>query len=168
MARSAARLAAVQALYQIDMTGATPDSILKDVLERRIANLPLAEDVEGEREGHVLIVEPDVSLLSVLICTAVTHEYDIDLMINRSLSSDWNPERLEIVVRCILRAGIGELLERLDIPVRVIISEYVDVAHAFYSGSEPGLVNAVLDRLGRHLRAREFDRLEEQDHEAPQ
>lgn len=165
--RSAARLAAVQALYQIDITGASPDCIIRDILEQRIANLALAEDAVSEREIPVPLVAPDASLFSVLIGTAVTYERDIDLMIDRSLSRDWNPGRLETVVRCILRAGIGELLERLDIPVRVIISEYVDVAHAFYSGSEPGLVNAVLDRLGRHIRAREFH-MSELHHETPQ
>lgn len=158
--RSAARLAAVQALYQIDITGAPPDSIIRDILARRIADLALTEDTEGEREVPVPLMEPDASLFSVVVHAAVTHTRDIDLMIDRALSAEWNPERLETIVRCILRAGISELLERLDVPVRVVISEYVDVAHAFYSGAEPGLVNAVLDRLSRHLRAHEFDRPE--------
>ncbi len=155
--RSAARLAAVQALYQIEITGGSPDSILKDILERRIANLALTEDVENEREVAVPLIEPDTMLLPILVNVAVARARDIDDMIDKTLSAEWNPERLETVVRCILRVGIGELLERPDVPVRVVINEYVDVAHAFYSGSEPGLVNAVLDRLGRRLRAHEFN-----------
>lgn len=158
--RSAARLAAVQALYQVDITGAPPDAIIRDILERRIANLALTEDMESEREVPVLLMEPDAPLLLVVVHAAVTRARDIDMMIDSTLSSEWNPGRLETVVRCILRAGVGELLERPDVPVRVVISEYVDVTHAFYSGSEPGLVNAVLDRLSRHLRTHEFDRPE--------
>ena len=154
--RSAARLAAVQALYQIEMTGAAPEATIQDILERRIASQALMEDGEGEREISVPLIEPDSAIFSVLVRAAATRLPAIDGMIDEALSAGWTPERLEIIVRCILRVGIGEVLERPDVPVRVVITEYVDVAHAFYSGSEPGLINAVLDRLGRRLRPHEF------------
>lgn len=157
--RSAARLAAVQALYQIALTGSSPGSVVEDILEKRIAHLALA-DAENEREIPIPLIEPDVNLFSLLVHIATALRYEIDTMTNKILSNEWQPERLEVIVRCILRAGISELLERFDVPVRVIINEYVDVAHAFYSGSEPGLVNAVLDRLGRYLRTHEFHRSE--------
>ncbi|KAF0118738.1 MAG: N utilization substance protein B [Rhodospirillaceae bacterium] len=154
--RSAARLAAVQALYQIEMTGAAPEAIIRDILERRIAGQALMEDGETEREISVPLVEPDSAIFSVLVRTVATRRHDIDGMIDAALSPGWTPERLETIVRCILRVGIGEVLERPDVPVRVVITEYVDVAHAFYAGPEPGLINAVLDRLGRRLRPHEF------------
>ena len=79
-------------------------------------------------------------------------------MIARALTQEWPIERLEAILRAILRAGAYELLARIDVPARVVISEYLEVAHAFFSGKEPSLVNGVLDRLGRLLRETELGR----------
>ena len=76
-------------------------------------------------------------------------------MITPALSAEWPLERLEAVLRAILRAGAYELFARADVPLKVVITEYVDIAHAFFEGKEPGLVNAVLDRIGRVLRTDE-------------
>ena len=78
---------------------------------------------------------------------------DIDRGLSSALSADWPLERLEVILRAILRVAVYELLARPDVPARVIISEYLDIAHAFFAGKEPGLVNGVLDRLARSIRS---------------
>jgi N utilization substance protein B len=81
---------------------------------------------------------------------------ELDRVVGAVLSADWTVERLEIILRRILEAGAYELTERTDVPPRVVITEYVDVAHAFYSGAEPGMVNGVLDQLARRFRDQEM------------
>lgn len=157
--RSAARLAAVQALYQIEMTGAPQESIIIDILEQRIANIALLEDKSNKNEIVIPLVKPDAAFLSGLVRIAITRQTEIDVMIDRTLCFKWRPKRLENLTRCILRAGVSEFLEWFDIPVRVTITEYVDVAHAFYASPEPSLVNAVLDQIGKYLRKHEFKQL---------
>lgn len=141
--RSAARLAAVQVLYSLDMTGTDVEQALAEFRERR----------EAEPRGP----EPDMGLVALLVRGAVAEADLLDEMITRSLSRDWSVDRLEAVLRAVLRAGAYELKARPETPTRVAISEFVDVAHAFYAGPEPGLVNAVLDRIARILRPGEFD-----------
>jgi len=142
--RSAARLAAVQALYQMEMTGVSIDDALRDAKDRR-ANEPRGR-----------MAEPDSSLLGQIVRGAGADLVAIDQLIGSALSNEWTVERLEAVLRAILRAGAWELGARVQTPARVCISEWVDVAHAFYSGPEPGLINAVLDRLAQILRPEEI------------
>jgi len=156
--RSAARLAAVQALYDTEMTGTMVDTVLKDFLEHGIGAKALIappDDEDGEIEA--ILAEPDGILFAAIVRGVVARTGDFDAMIDGALSNDWTCERLEAVLRAILRAGAFELATRPDVPVRVVISEYVDVAHAFYSGPEPKLVNAVLDRIARVLRTGEIE-----------
>jgi N utilization substance protein B len=157
--KSAARLAAVQALYQIDLTGATPDQVLTDILQHGIAATALRSETnefDEEREIETRLMEPDGELLTGVVRGALARLDQIDEMVAGALSREWSMERLEAVLRAILRAGACELSGRNDIPPKVTISEYVDVAHAFYTGSEPGLVNAVLDRIARVVRTEEL------------
>lgn len=159
--KSAARLAAVQALYQIDLSGATPDQVLKDILQHGIAATALrseTDEFDEEREIETALVEPDGELLTGIVRGALAQRERIDEMVTGALSRDWTLERLEAVLRAILRAGAYELSVRTDIPPKVTISEFVDVAHAFYTGPEPGLVNAVLDRIARVARAEDLNR----------
>lgn len=161
--KSAARLAAVQALYQIEIGEVGTDAALKDFLQHGIAaTSPHLVRDEGEdedgREVEMAMVEPDGELFTSLVRGALDRREDLDRMVAGALSRDWTVERLEAVLRAILRAGAFEIASRTEIPPRVTISEYVDVAHAFYSGPEPGLVNAVLDRIARVVRAEELNR----------
>lgn len=144
--RSSARLAAVQALYSMEMTGVDCERALKEAKER----------AASEPRGR--LAEPDSSLLNQLIRGVSARVEELDGHVGRALSGDWTVERLEAVLRAIVRAGAWELSERPQTPARVCISEWVDVAHAFYSGPEPGLVNAVLDRLAQTLRGNEMGR----------
>lgn len=140
--RSVARLAAVQALYQIDLAAEPVTAVIAEFVKHR-----LGRDIDGENYG-----EADGTLFSDIVEGATARRVDLDRMISGSLTPDWPLERLEVTLRAILRAGAFELLVRRDVPARVVINEYLDIAHAFFSGKEPGLVNGVLDRLARVLR----------------
>ncbi len=152
--RSAARLAAVQTLYSMDLTGMSAGQAL-DEFRRRQDEEPQGGMAEEAQSG---LAEPDGALVALLVEGATAEAALLDEMIGRSLSRDWTVDRLEAVLRAVMRAGAYEIKARPTTPARVAISEYVDVAHAFYAGSEPGLVNAVLDRIARVLRPEEFDR----------
>ena len=142
---SASRLAAVQALYSMEITGDTPNQALDEFRTR---------PADG---GGPDMVEPEGELLAMLVRGTSADGVLLDEMIGSSLSGDWTVERLESILRAILRVGAWELKSRASTPARVVISEYVDIARAFYAGTEPGLVNAVLDRMARVLRPGEFE-----------
>lgn len=144
--RSAARLAAVQALYEIDITEAKVTGVLNEFLARR---WPEAESEDG---GPSQVPAPDEGLLSDLVRGTSDRLEDLDRMINAALTNEWTTDRLEVLLRAMLRAGAYELVARGDIPARTVITEYVDMAHAFFDGPEPSLVNGVLDRLARTVR----------------
>ncbi|MBB4264835.1 transcription antitermination factor NusB [Roseospira visakhapatnamensis] len=154
--RSAARLAAVQTLYATDSGGGDLGVVLRDVLEGRLAgealvDIPDPDGVLEPREVHETLVPVDTDLLIRLARGADAERGRLDEIIDASLSGDWVANRLEHVLRAILRVAVYELTEISDIPPRVSISEYVDLARAFYEGPEVKLVNAVLDRIGRQV-----------------
>src|SRR5215211_1850644 len=145
--RSAARLAAVQALYQMDVSG-------KSVIDA----LAEFEAFWIGREGEGIEFQPsDNAFFRDILSGVVKNQREIDVRIDNALASDWPLKRVEAVLRAILRAGGYELMFRTDVPARVVISEYVDVTHGFYAEDEPGLVNAVLDALAREVRPGELD-----------
>lgn len=139
--RSAARLAAVQALYQMDLAQTDLGEVLAQFSTRTSGSSFEDGDVEGADFSHFRNVVEGV----------VREQRAIDPKISASLAAGWPLERLESIMRAILRAGAYELMFRDDIPARAVISEYVDVAHAFYEGDQPGFVNGVLDKLARSL-----------------
>ncbi len=150
--RSAARLAAVQAIYEMELAGRGADAVLRDFSERRW-NLLAADRSALESVSRM---DADSLFLGELVRGVAERNADIEGMISPALSPDWPLERLEAVLRAILKAGVFELFARADVPARVVISEYVDISHAFFEGKETGLVNAVLDRIGRVLRPDEI------------
>ena len=145
--RSVARLLAVQALYQIEINRVAPGSPEVDAVVGEFVKHRLGQEIEGEHYGEV-----DRSLFIDIVRGTSTRQAELDTMISSALSEDWPIHRLETILRAILRAGVYELLARADIPPRVVISEYLDVAHAFFAGKEPAMVNGVLDRLARIVR----------------
>jgi N utilization substance protein B len=148
--RNAARLAAVQALYQIEATQNAPEQVIKDFLIGRTGGFSVVEN-ENAAESVVHLPELDSELFINIVRAVQNRGDDIDNMIKGSLSAEWPYERLEMILRAILRAGIAELLERTDIPAGATITEFIDVGHAFYEGPEPRMVNAVLDKVARAL-----------------
>ena len=145
--RGAARLAAVQALYQMDVA-ATP---LHEILAEFESHW-LGREVEGDE-----YLPAEAAHFRDIVRGVVDDQRRLDPMIDEALSKGWPLKRIETVLRAILRAGAYELDRKRDVPARVVVTEYVDVAHAFVDREETGMVNAVLDQLARHLRAAEFD-----------
>jgi N utilization substance protein B len=143
--RTAARLAAVQALYQIELNGGSVDAVVGEFVRHR-----LGSEGEGENFGEV-----DQTLFGDVVRGTMARRAELDTMISSALTADWPLDRLEVILRAILRVGAYELFARPDVPARVVISEYLDISHAFFAGKEPGLVNGVLDRLARTLRPEE-------------
>jgi len=154
-ARSAARLAAVQALYDAEITGASADALLKDFVDHKIGGRALVTD-DDEVETEMDLAPADPLLLATVLRGALERAEQLDQVVAAALTGDWHVERLESVLHAILRAGAFELTAMPETPARVVISEYVDVASAFYGGPEPGLVNAVLDRIARVVRTAEL------------
>ena len=144
--RSAARLAAVQALYQMDVSG-------KGVIDAlaEFEAFWIGREVEG-----VSFKPAENEFFRDILSGVVREQRPIDVKIDAALSAGWPLKRVEAVLRAILRAGAYELMFRKDVPARVVISEYVEVAHSFYAEDEPGLVNAVLDVIAREVRAGEL------------
>ena len=144
--RSVARLAAVQALYQIDVSAADPDDVVKEFARDRF--------VDGDGAG--LPMAPDRELFAELVLGACARRAEVDPLVGGALDEGWTLDRLELLLRAVLRCGAFELLGRPDIPAAVVIDEYVEVAGAFFERGEPGLVNGVLDRLAHDLRPAEL------------
>ena len=150
---AAARLAAVQALYQTEITGAAVDDVIRDFVDHRVGGTALmTPGGEETPEVEVELAAPDAVLFASIVRGALERKADLDKMIDGALNEGWTVVRLEVLMRSILRAGAFEISTRSDIPPKVSISEYVNVADAFYAGAEPGMVNAVLDRIARVLR----------------
>jgi N utilization substance protein B len=151
--RGAARIAAVQALYQIELTGASPDRVLREFVAHRMGEVPHPKDEAGAEEA---IGETDRELFAAIVRGASERRAELDEMVGSSLAAGWSLERMDRVLRALLRAGAFELFARAETPARVAIAEYVGVANAFYEGREPGFVNGVLDKLARVLRPDEM------------
>jgi N utilization substance protein B len=143
--RSAARLAAVQALYEMDVAGAPADDVLAEFLKRRW-------QLNAEAEG---MAEPDDAWLGDLVRGVSTGAQSLDELIKPALAGDLALERIETLLRMVLRAGAYELSAKPEVPAAVIIDEYVDVANAFFEGREAALVNGILDKLAQGLRPQE-------------
>ena len=151
--RSAARLAAAQALYEIEFTGIAMDGVLENYLARRWP-LTAAHGGDGEGGEGESLVAPDLAFFEQLVRGFADRQADIDAAIRVAIGPDGTPlERLDVLLRAILRLGAFELAARPDVDTGTIIDEYVELTHAFYAGRESTLVNGVLDRLARTLRS---------------
>ncbi len=147
-ARSAARLAAVQALYQMDMTAIDLTEVIAEFEAHR-----LGQEVEG-RQYH----DAEAAFFRDVVEGVVREQLRIDPLIDRHLAEGWRLNRLDSILRAVLRAGAYEILMRDDVPPRVAITEYVDLTHAFFEGDEPKVVNGILDKLAHEIRPKEFTR----------
>lgn len=142
-ARSVARLAAVQALYQMEVSGAGAETVVREFVDHRFG-----ADLEGER-----LAPADEAYFADIVRGVVEAQTAIDRAIARRLAQGWRLERIDATLRAILRAGAFELIRRPDAPIEVVIDEYVEVAKSFFEGPEPGFVNAALDGIAQDERA---------------
>ena len=141
--RSAARLAAVQALYQHEMEGTPLPRLIKEFHDHRLgATIEDATYHAAERD-----------FFDDIVTGVAARSEEIDGLISKRLAEGWSLERLDRPMRAILRAGAYELIARADVPLGSVISEYVDVAHAFYAQRESGFVNGLLDAIAKEARA---------------
>ena len=140
--RSAARLAAVQALYQMETAGQGVEATIREFKEHRLG---------GEIEGEP-VHAADAVFFADILRGAVETQQRLDPYLQRQLADGWRLSRLDATVRAILRAGLYEMIRRPDVPYKVVINEYVDIANAFFEGDEPGFINAVLDAAARQAR----------------
>ncbi len=143
ISRSAARLAAVQALYQQEMEGTPTARLLHEFHDHR-----LGATIEGETYA-----EAEISFFDDLVTGALARRDEIDALIAERLAEGWSLDRLDKPMKAILRAGAYELLARRDVPVATVINEYLDVADAFYDAREKGFVNGLLDAIAKSARA---------------
>jgi N utilization substance protein B len=145
-ARSVARLAAVQALYQMEVAGAGVEAVIREFAEHRFDR-----GIEGDAEGDTL-ASADEAFFADLVRGVVAAQREIDQAVIKRLATGWRLERLDATVRAILRSGAFELAHRPDVPTEVVINEYVDLAKSFFEGPEPGFVNGALDGVAQDVR----------------
>ncbi len=150
--RTAARVGAVQALFQAEQGGGATEAVIEEFVRHRLGELPGSG---GFEEGRV----PDahVKLFGRIVRMAVEKQDQIDTLLVESLPQDWPLARLDPVLRALLRAAGAELVMRDGPPVAVVINEYMDVAHGFFHGDEPRMANGLMDRMAHTLRPREFE-----------
>ncbi len=141
--RAGARLAAVQALYQMEQTEQSVRSVIADFLEDRLGLNDEGEPVE----------EADPDIFKTIVNGVVERQETIDAAIMKRLASGWKIERLDATSRAILRAGVYELIAEIGLPSQIILDEYVSIAHAFFEGAEPKFINGLLDAVSRDIRA---------------
>jgi len=144
--RGVARLAAVQALYQMDVAGISAADVVQEFELFR-----LRQEIDGEA-----LREADADWLATVVTGVVESQRAIDRRVDQSLAATWPLARIDLTLRAVLRAATFEMEKRADVPAAVVISEYLDVARAFFDGDEPGIVNAVLDRIAREVRPGEL------------
>jgi N utilization substance protein B len=141
-ARSVARLAAVQALYQMETAGAGAEAVIREFSDHRFDR-----DLEGVRLAHA-----DETFFGAIVRGVVADQDVVDAAVRRRLAAGWRLERIDATARSILRAGAYELIRRRDVPAEVAIDEYVEIAKSFFEGPEPGFINAALDAIARDER----------------
>lgn len=144
--RGVARLAAVQALYQLEIGQAPVNDVVAEFELFR-----LKQEIEGASLRDI-----DFGWFRMIVTGVVAEQREIDPKVNKALAIDWPLKRVDATLRAILRCGVYELIKRRDVPARVVITEYVEVARAFFDEDEPRIVNGVLDRIGREIRPTEL------------
>lgn len=145
--RGAARLAAAQALYQMDIAGTGLNDIFAEFESHWLGG-----EVEGQK-----YLPAEAAFFRDVVSGVVNDQARLDQRIDAALASGWPLKRIDAILRAVLRAGAYELEKRKDVPARVVITEYVDVANAFVDREESGMVNAVLDQLARQYRGNELN-----------
>jgi N utilization substance protein B len=149
--RTASRVAAVQALFQSEQAGLAVESVIDEFIRHRLGELP---GTGGYEEGR--IPQAEVGLFARIVRAASAQAETTDRMLATLLPAEWPLERLDPVLRALLRAGAAELAMADGPPGRVVINEYLDIAHGFFTGDEPRMANGLLDRMARTLRPGDF------------
>jgi N utilization substance protein B len=150
--RTGSRVAAVQALFQSEQNNDNPEMVIDQFVRHRLGDLPGSDGFEDGR-----VPSADTKLFARIVRVAVEQQDTLDKMVADALPKEWPFARLDPVLRALMRAGGAELTMTDGPPARVIINEYLDVAHGFFDGDEPRMANGMLDFLARQLRPKEFE-----------
>jgi len=154
---SSARLAAVQALYEMDLSGAPTDLVLASFMESRWRTVTLRDpDGKPDDSPQAKLTDPDPEFLGAIVRGTCANLSRIDDIIQSHLSAEWTVERLHALLRAILRAGTFEILERKDVPARTVVTEYRDLAFAFVEEKEAAFANGVVFQIARAFRPDEI------------
>ncbi|QTN18523.1 transcription antitermination factor NusB [Brevundimonas sp. AJA228-03] len=143
-ARTVARLAAVQALYQMELAGEGVETVITEFSNHRFD-----ADIEGEP-----LAEADEAYFADVVRGVIHSQREIDASVKARLASNWRMERLDATLRALLRCGAWELAHKTDVPKEIVIDEYVELAKAFFDEAEARFVNAALDGVARDVRPR--------------
>ncbi len=149
--RTGSRVAAMMALYQSDYMGESAETVIDQFIKHRIGIFPGSDGYDDGR-----IPEADIPLFRALVRKTAENGETVDGILTQHLDKDWPLAKLDPVLRALLRAACTELWGGKEPPARVVINEYMDIAHGFFSGEEPRFANGVLDAMARTLRADEF------------
>lgn len=147
VARSQARLAAVQALYQMDMAQTDVADVVREFQQLRF----------GDGAPDPAIANADPNLFAKIVHGVVARQREIDPVLDQQLAVGWRLTRIDSILRALLRGAVLEYMSTPETPARVILNEYIEIAHAFFEGDEPKVANAVLDKIAKKLRAKEFE-----------
>lgn len=150
--RSSSRLAAVQALYELSFDDRAIDGIVRDFLAGTVGGEVIDEHPETGSEEFVPVIPAEPGLFSGIMSSYAENAERINGIIDASFSEEWSKDRVEMILKAILQAGVAELLAYPDTPIAIIISEYVDLAKCFYNGPEVRVTNGILDKLAKTLR----------------
>ncbi len=152
-ARSVARLAAVQALYQMEVAGVGVEAVVREFSDHRFGSPLEADDAVAAPGAADQLAEADEVFFADIVRGVVSHQVEIDQAVSRRLAANWRLERLDATLRATLRSATYELMHRADVPTEVVLDEYVELAKAFFAKTDSGFVNGALDAVARDLRA---------------
>jgi len=155
--RTVSRMAAVQALYQMDLAGTDAGDVIEQFMVPRLERVEGGADGAATADPLTSLEGADATFFADVVKGVVRRQREIDPLVDQQLRTGWRLVRVDSILRAILRAGVFELLERSDVPARVTINEYINIAKAFFEADEPKVVNGVLDRIAHKIRAKEFD-----------
>ena len=147
--RGAARLYAVQALYQMELADTPLDAVIKEFRQHRF------NAADADLSPHQTDAEVDIEYFEKIMRTLIASQTKIDRLIDAALTSSWQLTRLDSTLRAILRCAVTEILYTKDVPSATLTAQYVDMAHAFFEGAEGGMANAVLDKIAKDIKAEE-------------
>jgi N utilization substance protein B len=150
-------MVAVQALYQMDLAGTDAGEVIEQFMTPPPEQPEGATERDADTEALVSLEGGDATFFADVVKGVVRRQREIDPLVDQQLRTGWRLVRVDSILRAILRGGVFELLERSDVPARVTINEYINIAKAFFEGDEPKVVNGVLDRIAHKVRAKEFE-----------
>lgn len=150
--KSSARLAVVQAAYMIEFGDLSVDEVIKDFIDGKVGRFALSEATNYQKEEQLELNEIDTNYFATLTRGVMSKKEDVEKSLSLFLKEDWSYEKMDGTLRALLLCAVYELIYTTDVDAKILIKEYVDLAYAFFSKSEPKVVNALLDQIAKEVR----------------